>query len=107
MQYKGANVNGADTSKDYKYVQNMKCNGVADHYSGEAYRLYTAVVTYNNLTGDALEAAYATPFVARSYIRYRDINGLSRTYYNNYAGTPFYAGCATSFADIRGIMEAQ
>ncbi|MBQ8606548.1 MAG: InlB B-repeat-containing protein [Clostridia bacterium] len=105
--YNGVNVNGTDTTKAYSYVRNMKCSGVADHFSGENYRLYTAVITYNNLSGDALEAAYATPFVARSYIRYYDANGLYRTYYNNYTGTQLYYGCNTSFAQVRDIISGE
>ena len=105
IEYKGANVNGVDTSKTYSYVKNMMCSGVVDHYNGENYRLYTAVVTYNNLEGDALESAYATEFVARSYIRYYDANGLYRTYYNNYTGTQLYNSCSTSFANVRDIVS--
>lgn len=104
LQYKGANVNGVNTTTTYKYVNNMVCNGVLDHYNGEAYRLYTAVITYKGVEGDALAAAQATPFVARSYIRYYDANGLLRTYYNNYTGTPYYHGCSTSYADVAERM---
>ena len=104
LQYKGANVNGVNTTTTYKYVNNMVCNGVLDHYNGEAYRLYTAVITYKGVEGDALAAAQATPFVARSYIRYYDANGLLRTYYNNYTGTPYYNGCNTSYTDVAERM---
>ncbi len=104
IEYNGKNVNGVNTTASYKYVKNMKCSGVVDHFNGEDYRLYTAVITYNNLQGDALEAAYATPFVARSYIRYYDANGLLRTYYNNYTGTQLFSSCNTSFAQVRGII---
>jgi uncharacterized repeat protein (TIGR02543 family) len=43
LQYKAENVNGVNTSDDYQYVQNMQCNGVVDHFNGDAYRLYTAL----------------------------------------------------------------
>ena len=104
LQYKAENVNGVNTSADYKYVQNIKCNGVVDHYNGEKYRLYTAVITYQGLEGDALAAAHATKFVARSYIRYYDANGMLRTYYNNYTGTQTYGSCKTSYSQIEQIM---
>lgn len=104
LQYKGANVNGVNTTTTYKYVNNMVCSGVLDHYNGEAYRLYTAVITYKGVEGDALAAAQATPFVARSYIRYYDANGLLRTYYNNYTGTSYYNGCSTSYTDVAERM---
>ncbi len=107
LQYKATNVNGVNTTNDYKYVQNIRCDGVVDHYAGETYRLYTAVITYNGLTGAAQEAAYATEFAVRSYIRYTDANGLLRTYYNNYNGNePLAGGCSTSFSEVQGMMEA-
>ncbi len=107
LQYKAANVNGVDTNGAYGYVQNIRCDGVVDHYAGETYRLYTAVITYNGMEGTALEAAYATDFTARSYIRYTDANGLLRTYYNNYTGqAPTAGGCTTSFADVQAMMGA-
>jgi len=104
LQYKDTNVNGVNTATEYKYVQNMKCSGVADHYDGENYRLYTAVITYGGMTGSALEQAYATEFSARAYLRYDDANGLLRTHYNNYTGTPHYHACSTSFTAVRGMM---
>lgn len=104
LQYKGDNVNGVDTNTAYKYVNNMICNGVRDHYNGVNYRLFTAVITYKGVEGDALAAAQATPFVARSYIRYYDANGLLRTYYNNYTGTAYYNGCSTSYANVAELM---
>ncbi len=105
LQYRGENVNGVDTTVTYKYVQNMACNGVVDHYEGETYRLYTAVITYEGMEGDALQQAYETEFTARSYIRYTDANGLVRVYYNNYTGTNMYHGCSTSFAEVQDMME--
>ena len=106
LQYKAENVNGVNTSTDYKYVQNMKCSGVPDHFNGTDYRLYTAVITYNGMSGDALAAAQATKFVARSYIRYYDANGLLRTYYNNYTGTQVYNSCNVSYSQAEQIMNA-
>lgn len=104
LQYKAANVNGVNTNSDYSYVQNLKCDGVVDHFNGENYRLYTAVITYNGLEGAAQQAAYATEFTARSYLRYEDANGLLRTYYNNYTGSAVAGGCSTSFAQVKGMM---
>ncbi len=107
LQYRAANVNGVNTTSSYNYVQNLRCDGVVDHYEGESYRLYTAVITYNGLEGAAQEAAYATEFTARSYIRYTDANGLLRTYYNNYNGQePMAGGCSTSFTEVQGMMGA-
>ena len=78
---------------------NVKCDGVTDHFNGVAYRLYTMVVTYKNLEGEALEAAMAQKLVARSYMGYYDANGLYRYYYNNYTGENVYNGCSSSYAD--------
>ena len=104
LQYRGTNVNGVDTTDEYYYVQNFKCSGVTDHYDGEAYRLYTFVITYTQATGAALEKQYSEYFAARAYIRYYDANGMLRTYYNNYTGTYFYGGCSTSFANTQALM---
>lgn len=105
LQYKGANVNGVDTTTSYKYVQNIKCSGVPDHFNGEDYRLYTAVVTYNGLEGDALDSAHSQALTARSYIRYTDANGLFRTHYNNYTGTNTYYGCSASFDLAKSLID--
>lgn len=106
LQYKGENVNGVNTSTDYKYVQNLKCSGVVDHYNSDAYRLYTSVITYGSLSGDALVAAQNTNFVARSYIRYYDSNGLLRTYYNNYTGNQkTYNSCNVSYTQAQQLMN--
>ncbi len=105
LQYKGTNVNGKDTTTDYKYVSNVKCSGVPDHFNGQEYRLYTAVVTFNNLTDEALANAHASSLVARSYIRYTDANGLLRTHYNNYTGTNTYSGCSASFDLAKALMN--
>ena len=105
LQYRGENVNGINTTDSYYYVQNLKCSGVEDHYDGEKYRLYTAVITYKNLDGEALESAYNDLFAARSYLRYYDANGMLRVHYNNYIGkTYFYGGCSTSFAAVRDMV---
>jgi len=105
LQYKGANVNGKNTTTDYKYVQNIKCSGVPDHFNGEDYRLYTAVVTYKGLDEAALAQAHSSELVARSYIRYTDANGLLRTHYNNYTGTVTYSGCSASFDGAKALMN--
>lgn len=106
LQYKDSNVNGVDTTDDYYYVQNLKCSGVPDHRNFSGYRLYTAVITYNGLEGDALVDAQNTPITARSYMRYDDANGLLRTYYNNYTGTPSFSGCSASFAEVKEGFES-
>ncbi|MBQ1977254.1 MAG: InlB B-repeat-containing protein, partial [Ruminococcus sp.] len=65
LEYCGENVNGVDTTKTYKYVQNVKCSGVPDHKDYDEYRLYTAVITYKDLEGDALAAAHDSAITAR------------------------------------------
>ena len=105
LQYKGTNVNGKNTTTDYKYVSNVKCSGVPDHFNGENYRLYTAVVTFKNLEGDALAQAHSQSLVARSYIRYTDANGLLRTHYNNYTGTNTFNSCSASFDLAKSLMN--
>lgn len=104
LQLSGNNINGVDTTEAYSYVKNFKCSGVEDHYSSENYRLYTAVITYKNLSGDELEEAYNVEYSARAYIRYVDANGLERVYYNNYTGSQYYGGCKTSFAVVRDYL---
>ncbi len=104
LQYKGANVNGVDTNEEFYYVKNMKCSGVTDHYNGDAYRLYTAVITYTKATGEELEKQYSECIAARAYLRYYDANGMLRTYYNNYTGTHFYGGCSASFNIAKALM---
>ena len=105
LQYNGTNVNGVDTTDEYYYVKNFKCSGVADHYDGEAYRLFTAVITYTKSSGAELERQYNERITARAYIRYYDANGMLRTHYNNYLGTYFYGGCSTSFAEARALVK--
>ncbi len=102
LQYKDKNVNGVDTTADYQYVQNAKCSGVVDHRNFDGYRLYTVVITYDGLEGEQLTQAHNSHLTARSYMRYDDANGLLRTYYNNYTGTPSFSGCSASFA---GALE--
>ncbi|MBQ3547849.1 MAG: InlB B-repeat-containing protein [Clostridia bacterium] len=105
LQYKGDNVNGVDTNEEFHYVKNMKCSGVTDHYDGEAYRLYTAVITYTKATGEELERQYDECIAARAYLRYYDANGMLRTHYNNYTGTHFYGGCRASFNIAKALMS--
>ncbi len=105
LHYCGENVNGIDTRNTYAYVQNMKCSGYDDHRTYDGYRLYTTVITYDGLEGDALSAAQNTAITARSYIRYYDANGLYRTYYNNYTGTVSFGGCSASFTSTVNSME--
>ncbi|MEE0265873.1 MAG: InlB B-repeat-containing protein [Acutalibacteraceae bacterium] len=106
LNYKGTNVNGKNTAAEYKYIQNIKCSGVPDHFNGNSYRLYTAVVTYKNLEGEALAKAHSQEIVARAYIRYTDANGLLRTHYNNYTGTNTYHGCSSSFDLANALMNS-
>ena len=103
--YKGENVNGVDTRAEYAYVKNLLCSGVPDHYEGENYRLYTGVVTYNGLEGDALAAAQATDLLARAYLSYTDANGLARIHYHNYTGSNTYYGLAVSYATMQSLIE--
>ena len=109
IEYKAENVNGVDTTTSYKYVSNVKCSGVKDHFNSNKYRLYTAVVTFKNKEGDALIEAQAQKLLARSYIRYTDANGLLRTHYNNYTsgshtfGT--YSGCSASYAEAFELIN--
>ena len=94
-------MNGTDTRSDYSYAINMKCSGVADHYNGTDYRLYTCVVTYKSAAAqgeEVLAQAHSQNMVARSYIRYTDANGLLRTYHSNYTGaTNVGGGCSASY----------
>ena len=99
LQYKGSNVNGVSTSSKYSYVTNVKCSS-SNHYSGENYRLYSAVVTYKNLSGAALESAHAAPYTVRAYLRYYDTNGLLRTCYGDYTGSGAkYGGFSISYSE--------
>ena len=107
IQYKGTNVNGVDTTSTYNFVQNLRCSGVADHFSCADYRLYTGVITYKNKTGQALLDAQASPILARAYLRYTDANGLLRTYYNNYTGTNTYGGCSTSYTAVWNLLHPE
>ena len=107
IEYNGSNVNGMDTTEAYKYVQNIKCSGVVDHFGGDNtdYRLYTAVVTYDGIEGDALTSAHSQAILARSYIRYTDANGLERVHYNNYEGKNLFHGCSASFDLAKSLMN--
>lgn len=109
LKYVGSNVNGEDTRDEYWYARNIKCSGLAlDHFNGQDYRLYTAVVTYKAYQDETqLEAAYAVEFLARAYIRYYDANGLLRTCYNNYTGNSnVYHGCSTSYTFVKAATQA-
>ena len=107
LLYKGKNVNGQDTRTDYSYAINLKCSGVADHFSAVDadgnvyYRLYTGVVTYKSAAAqgeEVLQQAYSQNMVARAYIRYYDANGLLRTYHSNYTGNSRVGGgCSASY----------
>lgn len=105
LQYKGENVNGVNTKAEYSYVQNFKCSGVTDHYEGETYRQYTAVITYTKATGAELEKQHDVCITARAYIRYYDANGMLRTHYNNYTGTYSYGGCSASYNMAKALMS--
>jgi len=104
LQYKDANVNGVDTTTEYSFITNMKCSGVDDHYDGETYRQFTAVITYTQSSGEELESQQNERIAARAYLRYYDANGMLRTYYNNYTGTNFYGGCSASYAIAQALM---
>lgn len=110
LKYKHASLNGEDTTKDYSYVNNIPCRvpdvPVDDHFAGESYRLYTAVITYNGLEGDRLTNAQNTNFVVRAYLRYFDANGLERVHYNNYTGDSALYGCVnTNYAVVQELVK--
>ena len=110
LKYKHASLNGEDTTSSHAYVNNVPCRvagrPVDDHYAGETYRLYTAVITYKNLTGDTLTAAQNTNFVGRAYIRYFDANGLERVHYNNYTGeSKTCGGVNTCYAQVQALLN--
>ncbi len=110
LKYKHSTINGEDTTESHSYVMNTPCRvpdkEVVDHFSGENYRLYTAVITYKNLTGDALTNAQNTNFVARSYMRYFDANGLERIHYNNYTGdSRTCGGVNTCYTDVENLLN--
>ena len=112
LKYKHATVNGEDTTGTYSYVNNIACRvpnvPVDDHYSGEQYRLYTAVITYKNLEGDRLTQAQNTYFIGRAYLRYVDANGLERVHYNNYTGdSQTYGGVNTCYSQVVELLNAQ
>lgn len=110
LKYKHSSLNGEDTTISHSYVNNVPCRlvGVAvdDHYDGEAYRLYTAVLTYKNLEGDALVRAQNTNFIGRAYMRYFDANGLERVHYNNYTGaSQTGGGVNTCYAQVNELVN--
>ena len=110
LKYKHASLNGENTTATHSYVNNIPCRvsgqPVDDHYAGEAYRLYTAVITYKNLEGDALINAQNTQFIGRAYIRYFDANGLERVHYNNYTGdSQTYGGVKTCYTEVEQMVS--
>lgn len=112
LKYKHASLNGEDTTTSYSYVNNVPCRlagvPVADHYAGEQYRLYTAVITYNGLEGEALINAQNTGFIGRAYMRYFDANGLERVHYNNYTGnSKTYGGVNTCYTQVSEMVKGQ
>lgn len=114
LQYKDSNVNGVNTKTSYNYVQNVDCTSkktnpasaiTLDHFNASKYRIYSLVVTYDNLSPELIADAIKQPVVARSYIRYTDANGLLRTYYNDYSGTSTYKGCSTSYSKVKDFIQ--
>ena len=109
----GVNTTGADdqgnriksgltAATDYYYITNVNCTrGTGkikdDHRNYDAYRLYTLVVTYNNI--DANDPLRNERIDARSYIRYYDANGKLRVFYNEYdpIKPSYYGGCYCSY----------
>jgi hypothetical protein len=112
LKYKHATLNGEDTTSTYSYVNNVPCRvpdvPVDDHFAGEQYRLYTAVITYKNLEGDRLTQAQNTYFIGRAYLRYFDANGLERVHYNNYTGnSKTYGGVNTCYSVVDQLVNGQ
>lgn len=114
LQYNGKNVNGVDTTTTYKYIKNVDCTSkktnsaskiTLDHFNASEYRIFSLVVTYDNLSPELIANAIKQPVVARSYIRYTDANGLLRTYYNDYSGTSTYKGCSTSYSKVKDFIQ--
>ena len=112
LKYKHASLNGEDTTSTYSYVNNVPCRvssvPVDDHYAGEQYRLYTAVITYKGLEGDRLTQAQNTYFIGRAYLRYFDANGLERVHYNNYTGdSQTFGGVNTCYTMVNDLLGQQ
>ena len=103
----------------YYYVQNQNCTSQSGgygsqvplehfNYKSETYRIYSAVITYQNdgqHTEEQIEQAKSTNVIDRSYIRYTDANGLLRTHYNDYTGTNVYGGCSTNFNYVNSFIQ--
>lgn len=109
LKYKHASLNGEDTTSTYSYVNNVPCRvpdvPVDDHFAGEKYRLYTAVITYQGLEGDRLTQAQNTYFIGRAYLRYFDANGLERVHYNNYTGnSQTFGGVNVSYTLVNEML---
>lgn len=111
LKYKHESLNGENTEVSQPYANNVPCRvsgaPVDDHYSGEQYRLYTAVITYKNLEGDALTNAQNTYFIGRAYMRYFDANGLERVHYNNYTGdSQTCGGVNTCYTQVMDMLNS-
>lgn len=91
IQY-NTGVNGGTADTDFRYVTNVVCSGLEDHRTFDNYRLFTAVIDY-----EGAESLKGTEFVARSYIKYRDANGVERIFYGDYRGTKVFGGCSISY----------
>ena len=111
LLFNDANVNGVDTRSTHYFVLNQRCNGkneknemVIDHYNGTTYRIFTAVITYDEVGDMSQEAAQEENIVARAYLRYLDANGLLRIYHNNYRGTRSYGGLSVSYATVADVV---
>ena len=111
IEYRDTNVNGVNTTNDFKFVTNVNCtseNGkflkdsvvAKDHKNYDDYRIYSLVVTYikkDGMTDADVAKKKGQDVVARPYLRYTDANGLYRTYYQDYTGTKVYGGCSTNY----------
>lgn len=112
LKYKDKDANGEDTTVSHAYVQNVACRvpnrPVDDHYAGEQYRLYTAVITYQNLNGMSFEDAQNVEFIGRAYLHYYDANGLERVHYNNYTGdSQRCGGVETCYAEVYQLVTGE
>lgn len=117
LEYKDTNVNGVDTTTDYKFVSNVDCTSsvggynkntdILDHRNFSDYRIYSMVISYNTAgkTDAQIESAKKQNIIARPYLRYQDANGLYRTYYQDYTGTKVYGGCSTNYETTRTYLS--
>lgn len=94
---------------DYRYVSNVVCTkGTGsikmDHRNFNGYRLFTAVITYENDTDGTKKDMNV---IARAYVKYTDANGIERVFYNDYEGSSrasIFGGCSVSFNTVRELM---